>query len=126
MTTDQIRKNVTVNKFHVSTDGIFITYINKPIGIATYELTLNLNKFQSAIALERIGSINKFEANPHLRIWWDSPKGAALDAYWEQFCTTFTLSQYEAITLVVRHEYEQSLQSDMNLLEIDKALEALR
>jgi hypothetical protein len=125
MTTEQIRKNITVTDFRILNNGIYIDYWNKPLNVANFQKTLNLTPIQAITELEKIGSIKRFDANP-MRIWWDSPKGAACDARWEQFCTTFILSQYEAITLVVRHEYEQSLKSDMNLLELDKTLEALR
>lgn len=126
MTTEQLRKRITVTRFRLSDTGIYITYTNTHAAISTHEKTLNLNKFQSVTELERIGSITKSEANPHVRVWWDSIKGAPLEAYWEQFVHHFILSQYEALTIVIRHEYEKSLESDMDLLEIDKALEALK
>lgn len=126
MTTTQIRKNITVTDFNISEAGIFIRYTNKQSDAARFEKTINLTPIQSMIELEGIGSINKFEGNPYIRIFWDSPKGVPLDAYWDQFCVTFTLSQYEAIALVVRHEYEKSLEKDMNLLEREKALGSLR
>lgn len=127
MTTEQIRKSITVTDFNLSETGICIKYTTTPSDDATrFEKTLSMPPLQSIIELEKIGSINKFEGNPYIRIFWDSPKGTPLDAYWEQFCTVFTLCQYEAITLVVRHEYEKHLLSDINLLELDKALEALK
>jgi len=125
MTTDQIRKNITVTVFRINDIGICIDYWSKPLNAANFQRTLQLTPVQSLTELERIGSIKRFNTNP-IRVWWDSPKGTPLEATWELFLTTFYLSQYEAITLVVRHEYEQSLQSDINLLELDKALEALK
>lgn len=125
MTTEQLRKNITVKGFSLSRIGIYITYTCKPSNSKHYERTLNLDPVPSLTSLEQIGAIKKFEANP-LKIWWDSIKGTPLVADWPVFVQYFIFSQYEAITLVVRHEYEQSLKSDMNLLEIDKTLEALK
>lgn len=125
MTTEQIRKNVIVMGFSISQIGIYITYTYKLADFTNDERTLALDPLPSIIELERIGSIRKFDTNP-LVVYWDSPKGAACHGSWELFHPWFVLSQYEAISLVVRREYEQSLKSDMNLLEIDKTLEALK
>ncbi len=125
MATEEIRKKVTVIGFSLTKIGIYITYTSKTANLPNEEKVIDLDPLQSLVALERIGSIDKLEANP-ITIWWESPKGTALKCNWEQFFPTFILSQYEAIQIAVRHEYEQSLKSDMNLLEIDKALEALQ
>lgn len=125
MTTEQIRKNITVTGFRINDIGICIDYWSKPLHTANFQRNLQLTPVQSLTELEKIGSINRFTANP-IRVWWDSPKGTPLEATWELFLTTFYLSQYEALTLIVRHEYEQSLKNDMHLLEMDKALEALK
>lgn len=125
MTTEQIRKTLTVHRYVISEIGIYITYAIKETDRLTSEHVLSLTPVLSLSALVSIGSINRFEANP-IKIWWETPKGTPLESAWGQFYTNFTLSQYEALTLAVRHEYEKSLANDMNLLEIDKALEALQ
>jgi hypothetical protein len=124
MTTDQIRKNITVMGFVLIETGIYISYVNSCYSKNKVR-NLNLSPNESLASLKQIGAIDEFEANP-INIFWESPKGTAIQCKWEEFWTTFTFSQYEAITLVVRHEYEQYLQSDLTLLEMDKALEALK
>jgi len=125
MTTDQIKKQVSVNIYTISDTGLFITYhINKTAETHSIE-HYRLSPIQTLHQLERIGSIRRFEVNP-IKVYWESIKGAAVESDWEQFHQLFTLSQHEALSLVIRHEYEKSLESDMNLLEIDKALEALK
>ncbi len=123
MTTEQIRKNIKVAGYSISQIGIYITYFSGDN--LNFHKTLDLPPLQAITALKAIGSIDKIETNP-TRIYWESPKGASCDAEWELFCNTFTLSQYEAITLVLRHEYEESLKNDMNLFEIDEALRAIK
>jgi hypothetical protein len=125
MTTEQIRKRITVTRFDILDTGIFILYLDKSEPPGKDNKVLRLAPIESIIALRSIGSINKFEANP-IMVWWDTPKGTSVSGTWYDLCATFVLSQYEAITLVVLHLYEESLKSDINLLEMDKALEALR
>lgn len=72
MTTEQIRKNITVMGFSLSKIGIYITYVNKPAYLPNESKTIDLNPLQSIISLERIGSIDKFEANP-IKIFWQTP-----------------------------------------------------
>lgn len=125
MTTEQIRKSIHVNYYGISDTGIFITYTTTKSSETYSPEHVKLSPIQTLQQLERIGSITKFDANP-IKVWWETPKGTSIECGWDEFHATFTLSQYEAITLVVRHEYEQSLKGDMDLLEIDKALEALK
>lgn len=126
MTTEQIRKNISVNTYFIVNAGLLITYFTDPqYKLADSCNTYSLPPIQTLQLLEKIGSIKKFEADP-IRVWWDTVKGTAVHGSWEVFCNHFVLSQYEALNLIIRHEYEQSLKSDMNLLEMDKALEALK
>lgn len=125
MTTEQIRKSIHVKYYGLSDTGIFITYFRESRPDENTPKAYKLNPVQTLQVLERIGSITKFDVNP-IKVWWETPKGTSVQCGWDEFHSTFTLSQYEAITLVVRHEYDLSLKSDMNMLEIDKALESLR
>ncbi len=123
MTTEQIRKSVKVCGHSLSGIGIYITYQNCLVNSEAQHY--QLDPLQSVIALERIGAISKFEVNP-IRVWWDTAKGTPVNGVWTDFRSTFVLSQFDAISLIVRHEYEKSLEGDMHLLEIDAALEALK
>ncbi len=125
MTTEQIRKQIHITSYFIGRRGVVIAYSSDQTNSHIPNKHYTHPPLQTLQALERIGSITKFDANP-IRVWWETPKGTSIDCGWDEFHSTFTLSQYEAITLVVRHEYEQSLKNDMNLLEIDKTLEALK
>lgn len=125
MTTEQIRKSVKVCGYSLSVLGIYITYQSWFTNSSPEVQHYQLDPLQSVIALERIGAISKFEVNP-IRVWWDTAKGTPVNGVWTDFRSTFVLSQFDAISLIVRHEYEKSLEGDMHLLEIDAALEALK
>lgn len=120
MTTEQLRKEITVNYYHITNAGIYVVYFYALKNEIRY---LHLNPEECARQLSAIGSIDSWESQP-FRIfsseWGDDPQD------WITFAKTFKLSQWEALTLAIRHEYEKELEKDANLLEIDTAIEALK
>ncbi len=96
--------------YSISAIGIYITYEETFTNPVADNKHYELNPLDSIIELIDMGAIDS----------------DLLSKSWEEIHKTYKLSQYDAICLVVRHEYKKSLENDMNLLEIDKALEALQ
>ena len=107
MTTEQIRKAVEVKDFSVKSHGIYVSYLKWNENSEAMEC--------NTIRLSPEESINELNAI-----------GATECKYWHLLYRGYIFSQWEALTLVIRHEYRKSLDTDMNMLEMDKAIEALK
>lgn len=115
MTTEQLRKEISVSDYLLYDRGIIITYFRN----GTEHLYLNPE--QTAIHLQAIGSIHSWVSDPFY-IYTEEDK----KINWIAFYKNFVLSQWEALTLVIRHEMGKELEKDTKLLEMDKAIEALK
>jgi hypothetical protein len=122
MTTEQLRKQIHVLEYNLNDKGIKIEYVRYT---DTDELgtkkTLFLNSEETARQLSIIGSIDSWSDEIVFSINMDG-----YDMNWVTFLLNFELSQYEALTLAIRHEMEIELKKDSNLLEMDKTIEALK
>lgn len=121
MTTEQLRKQIHVLEYDLSEEGIKISYVRYTDALelgTKYVLLIKPKK--AARRLSDIGSIDSYKEDAFHLFW----KGNHYS--WEMFVHEFTLSQWEALTLVIRYEYEKELKNDVNLLEMDKTIEALR
>ena len=109
MTTKQIRKNVKVRKWSLKPHGIFISYLkwNDQSLMMEYQ-SLGLSPEESIKELHAMWQIDDHTDN------------------YEWVKSNIILSQWYALNLVIGHEYRKSLVSDMNMLDIDKSLEALK
>ena len=101
MTTEQLRKEIEVANWHINYAGISITYYrtyeNKTNQIA---IDIKLDPEECARQLSAIGSIDSWEADPFW-IWCE-----CTPYRWDVFVHHFKLSQWEALTLAIRHESE--------------------
>lgn len=100
MTIQQLREHITVFKYFIFQDCAVIEYYFK-----TEKKALSLLFDQLKISLFAIGSIDDSEL-------------ISLKEY--------TLSQWDALNLAIRHEYELHLESDDNLLDITAAMDKLK
>lgn len=119
MTTEKIRKRFRVDSWGINTSGILITYSQhfKEKGFwSTYYL--ELGKEEVCQELNALGEINYYGPN---EIEWDNER---LD--WVSFTEEWTFSQWDALHLVVRHEYRKLLEQDTNMQMLDKSLQALK
>lgn len=122
MTTEQLRKEITVSSYRLHDEGIYIGYSRKN---DTKHLTLNPE--ECAFQLSAIGSIESWSNGElGLQLQWEDVLNRSVTWSWNVFCLSFKLSQWEALTLAIRHEAEKELEKDSNLLEMDKAIEALK
>lgn len=122
MTTEQLRKEITVRNWYISADGIYIEYWRH-----TTISELQLNPEESAYQLSAIGSIESWTKDENgLQLRWEEFIDRTVTWGWNVFHLTFKLSQWEALTLAIRYESEKELQNDANLLEMDKIIEALK
>jgi hypothetical protein len=45
---------------------------------------------------------------------------------WPWFVRNYKICQWEALAIAIRHEEEKELTNDMNMLELDSAINALK
>lgn len=122
MTTEQLRKEITVYSYGIYDKGIYIGYTRKG---DTKHLTLDPE--ECARQLSAIGSIESWSNGElGLQLRWEEVINRSVTWGWNVFYLSFKLSQWEALTLAIRHEYEKELEKDANLLELDTAIEALK
>lgn len=122
MTTEQLRKEIEVANWHINYDGISITYYQHLDNIQQKVTDIKLNPEECARQLSAIGSIDSWESQP-FRIF--SPESGDDPQDWITFAKTFKLSQWEALTLAIRHEYELSIEQDSNMMNITNAVNKL-
>jgi hypothetical protein len=121
MTTEQLRKEITVSHWNINIEGISIRYYKNS---ESDPIWLKLTPEESARELCAIGSIDEVSEggifnNLMLR-------EGTVSRNWNGFIKEFKLCQWEALTLAIRHEMNLETEKDVNLLEMDKAIEALK
>jgi hypothetical protein len=107
MTTEQIRKNIHVAGYGLYDLGLKVSY--------TWYSTRNEKGEERTLILVRPEALEELNA-----------MGEVNTNDWEWIADNYNLSQWDALNLVIRHEYRQSVKSDTSMLEIDKALEELK
>jgi hypothetical protein len=107
MTTEQIRKSIHTTWYGIFENGIRVEY--------TWHDTRDSKGTQRTLTLLSTEAIEELKAMGEIEI-----------EDWKWVSDNYILSQYDAIQLVIRHEYAKSLDNDITLLEMDKALDALK
>mgnify|MGYP001565878748 FL=1 len=109
MTTEEIRKQVMVTNWHIKSEGLHIVYQKWNNESLFFEYQdLKIPPEEALKELYAICSIDEKTDN------------------WHWVHSHYILSQWDALNLVIRHEYKKSLEQDSNMLEMDKAIEALK
>jgi hypothetical protein len=107
-----------VTNWEIRLDGIIIIYNrNKAPYVHVYD-----KPEECANALRSISSIDEYVHDDRGLILKNDDKEYGWAAYVEK-CG---LCQWEALSLAILHEAEKDLYADVNLMEIDKAIEAIR
>jgi len=118
MTIEQIRKNIHVAGYGIHDNGLRVVYDwfeNREDAAEGRELILLKND-----ALKELNSIGEIN-------YW----GDALLEYngklmpWNEFADTWTFSQWDALTLVIRHEYNKVVEQEIENGDIGKAINNL-
>ena len=120
MTTDQLRKSITLTNWAMNSQGICMDFYFLE---TNYEKSIHhifLPITRAAEYLQQIGEIDILSEKPLTIVWVDK------EYTWEQFIKEYNFSQYDAFRLVVKYEYEKVLANDVAMLEMDKAIEALK
>lgn len=121
MTTEALRKIIMVRNWIIVPDGISISY--ERTDEYPYKLLhLILSSEETAHALLSMACIDGYLLeNGTLIIEYEG-----VNYTWGNFSIIYRTCQWEALTIAIRHEAEKELKNDMNMLELDSALEALR
>jgi hypothetical protein len=122
MTTEQIRKLIHITEYDLTEKGIKIEYVrwsDRDDELGTKK-TLWYTPTETAKLLSIIGSIDLWERDP-FRLRY-SVYGVSINDTWFGFCESFTFSQYEALTLAIRHEMELEADKDIQQSDLGKSI----
>lgn len=113
MTTEQLRKVITVTNWYLGYTGLTISYAREDKHLKK-ELHLILSPKETLEALSIVGSL-------------DIAEGMINNySYYTKVADEYKFCQWEALSIAIRHEAEKELANDINMLEIDSALNALK
>lgn len=118
MTTEQLRKEITVTSWNIHSSGISVHYFRSD-GKRSKDYLLILNPEECARQLSAISSIDSWEADTFLLNYENS------QLHWAAFVNTFKLSQWEALTLAIRHELEKETEKEIDNGDIGKAIDSI-
>lgn len=121
MTTEALRKIITVRGWMIVPDGISVSYERIEENQSKI-FHLLLSSEETAHALLSMACIDGYLLeNGTLIIEYEG-----VNYTWGNFAIIYRTCQWEALTIAIRHEAEKELKNDMNMLELDSALSALR
>jgi len=115
MTTDKLRRLIDVSVYYFTPQGIEINY-----GFNKERFFLKLNVLNS---LEHLTATNLLDDYSGVTLLGNAD-GTWLT--WDELISNNKLSQWDALNIVIRYENEKYILQDTNLLEMDKAIEALK
>jgi hypothetical protein len=119
MTTEALRKVIMVTTWTLTKDGLTISYVREDHNPKSLHLILNradtLRELYAVGDIEEISqhdcSIGKFNGGWHT---------------YNEIAQLYKMCQWEALAIAIRHEEEKELANDMNMLELDAAINALK
>ena len=105
MTTAEIRRNVHVNGQRITSSGIWISYMIKGglHGKNWYTTSLELGHekaIEELTALDEIQEVDNWESSKSIK--YEDEK-----YYWSEFAEAYELSQWVALSLVIKHELQK-------------------
>jgi hypothetical protein len=121
MTTEALRKVIKVTYWMLGEKGISISYEREDSTPSS--LHLILSPADSVRELTVIGSIDSAEYYGGNNIVINYNEGSCR---WEGFLGIFKLCQFEALQIAILHEAMKDLDNDIDMLEMDSALNALK
>jgi hypothetical protein len=124
MTTEALRKVIKVTYWMIGEKGLSISYVREDHN--PQSLHLILDPEETVKELLCIGSIEAFDLGEKIQVRWEEFPNKFVTWGWPVFILGFKLCQWEALSIVIRHEEEKELANDMNMLELDAAIDALK
>ena len=124
MTTEEIRKVIIVRNWVLTPHGLSIDYDRTDEKGLSSSLFLSPEKTLKELSI--VGSVEDYILEGNNKEW---PSKAFMNDEWysfPQFIGIYRMCQWEALSIVIRHEEEKELANDMNMLELDAALNALK
>lgn len=115
MTTEQLRKEIMVTNWHIGINGLSLEYWQNDIKTSIF-----YPPGRSVRLLNIIGSIDSCSEDGTILIY----NGTQM--HWISFIGCFTFSQWEALTLVIRHELEKETEKEIDNSDIGKAIDKLK
>lgn len=109
MTTEALRKVITVTAWSLTDTGLTISYTREDSNPKI--LHIILSPLETLQELSKVGSIE--DINEHAVY------------HFPELSKQYKMCQWEALSIAIRHEEEKQLANDMNFLEMDSALSAL-
>lgn len=124
MTTEEIRKVIIVRNWVLTPHGLSIDYDRTDEKGLSSSLFLSPEKTLKELSI--VGSVEDYILEGNNKEW---PSKAFMNDEWYSFpqlIGIYRMCQWEALSIVIRHEEEKELANDMNMLELDAALNALK
>jgi len=121
MTTETLRKAVIVRNWKLNHKGMTVSY-ERTDSYTLKELHLILSPEETARKLYTLACIDGFHFDGAELVIEDN--GASYS--WDNFALNYKTCQWEALNIAINHEAGKELDNDMNILELDSALKALR
>jgi len=124
MTTEALRKVIKVTDWSLTKDGLTISYEREDHNPKSLHLILTSDETLKELSI--VGSLEDFILEGNNKDW---PSKAFMDDQWHtfpHFAASYKMCQWEALAIAIRHEEENELANDMNMLEFDAAINALK
>jgi hypothetical protein len=118
MTTEALRKAIKVTDWKLSENGLTISYERDNHNPKSLHLVLSPKETIKELSI--VGSIEQVNEFDLMALW------CSCWYYWPQIPISYKMCQWEALSIAIRHEEEKELANDMNMLELDSAIQALR
>jgi len=120
MTTELSRKVVTVTNWSLNHKGMTVSY-ERTDGKLPKTLHLILSPVETARYLYSMACIDGYKDTTELMIQNDG-----VSYSWGNFALNYKTCQWEALQIAIWHEAEKELENNINMLELDSAINALK
>lgn len=113
-----------VTTWSLTKDGLTISYVREDHNPKALHLILTSDETLKELSI--VGSLEDFILQGNNKDW---PSKAFMNDQWyafPQFAELYKMCQWEALAIAIRHEEEKELANDMNMLELDAAINALK
>lgn len=121
MTTETLRKAIIVTKWNFNHKGMTVSY-ERTDGKLPKELHLILSPEETARRLDSMACIDGFHFDGAELVI--EVNGASFS--WDNFALNYKTCQWEALNIAINHEAGKELENDMNMIELDSAINALK